>query len=167
MVRAGALRFGAVWSAGRARLGPVTAALALVLAGGACDRLPGGGPPEIELEGGRVVQLPEGTELVQVELTARGRNARFEPAEVSVRPGDVVRFSSPEGGTHALAFAAELLQPAQREFLERTNQLRAPPLLEPGAAWIVSLEGAPTGSYPFRCITHGEQGRLHVRTTGS
>jgi plastocyanin len=135
--------------------------------GAACDRLADSPPAEIELEGGRVVQLPAGAEVLEVELTARGRDTTFQPAAVTARPGDVVRFRATEGGTHALEFVGDSVQPAQRDFLERTNQRRAPPLIEQGAAWIVSLEGAPVGVYPFRCITHGERGRLTVQAPAS
>lgn len=141
----------------------VAATVLACLATAGCDDLPGGGgPPEFELEGGRVVTLPEGTELLDIRLTAAGRDAAFDPPQVSARPGDAIRFQTAAGGTHALAFAADSLSAPQRAFLEQSNQLRAPPLVEPGAAWVVSLEGAPEGIYPFRCITHGEHGRLTV-----
>ena len=73
-------------------------------------------------------------------------------------------LAAPQAGEAAflLPFTADALSSEQRSFLERTNQLRAPPLVEQGAAWVVSLEGAPPGAYPFHCITHGERGRLTV-----
>ena len=64
----------------------------------------------------------------------------------------------PFAGGYAIAAG---LAPALA-FLESSGQLRGPPLLTEDASWIVSLEGAPPGDYPFRCLTHGAAGSLTV-----
>jgi hypothetical protein len=45
-------------------------------------------------------------------------------------------------------------------------QLRGPPLVNEGAAWVVSLADAPVGRYPFLCRTHGARGRIAVGAEG-
>lgn len=132
----------------------------LVVAVG-CDLLPGGGAPELELED-RSVQLPPGTAIHDVSLdTAPGGGDRFQPEAVRARSGDVVRFTAAGLGTHAIGFIDGALSAGQRGFLERTRQEVSPPLLD-SAVWVVSLEGAPAGDYPFHCVTHGLRGMVSV-----
>src|SRR5690606_16119143 len=98
-----------------------------------------------------------------IEVGRRDDGAhRFEPATASAAPGDIVRFASLDNGSHAIAFDAPALSADARDFLERTGQLRSPPLMVTGAAWVVNLEGAPPGQYPFTCATHGERGSLTI-----
>lgn len=120
--------------------------------------------PRVLALGSDTVVLADSIGLVEVRVGRidDGDNV-IEPAEAEARVGDVVRFTSADRGGHALAFDGTALDPAARDFLERTGQLRGPPLLEPGAVWVVSLEGAPPGRYPFTCATHGLRGTLTVR----
>lgn len=131
------------------------------LAGGACERLPGVGA-ELELDG-ETISLPAGTDVLDVVLAAPEGRAAFQPGEVEADPGDVVRFRATALGTHAFRFDERALSPEQRAFLERTNQLSSPPLIDSTAVWIVSLEGAPPGSYPFTSTPQPARGEIVVR----
>jgi len=128
----------------------------LLLAG--CDEPRGDGPPVLELEGDRTVRLDPGVELHDVRIGMDG----VRPATVRAGPGDVVRFIAADSRTHAVAFISEELTPEARSFLERTGQLRSPPLLAEGASWIVSLEGAPPGRFPFVSVSGDERGVVVV-----
>ncbi|HUH14197.1 MAG TPA: hypothetical protein VMK65_13865 [Longimicrobiales bacterium] len=136
-------------------------AFVLALAATGCDRVPGGAA-ELELDG-ETVTLPAGAEVVEVAIETDGGNDRFEPARPEAAVGDVVRFANGQLGTHAIAFERDGVGAEQFAFLERTLQLSSPPLVGRDAAWVVSLEEAPPGSYPFRCMTHGARGTLIVR----
>ena len=74
----------------------------------------------------------------------------------------MVRFISSDAGSHAIAFDGDAMSPDARAFLERTGQLRSPPLLAAESRWVMSFEGAPPGDYPFRCPTHGVRGSIIV-----
>lgn len=135
----------------------------LVLAGAlsACDRVPGvDGPRVLELLND-TIQLADSVRLVEVRVE-RSADGDFEPASIEVRSGDVIRFTAADRGGHAIAFDGARLDAVAREFLERTGQLRSPPLITADAAWIITLDGAPPGQYPFRCTTHGAGGMLLV-----
>jgi plastocyanin len=112
------------------------------------------------------IRLEAGVRLhdVSVQRSAAGE---FDPAEVAARRGDVVRFTARDNGGHAILFDAASLAPEAHEYLERTGQLRSPPLIETGAAWVITLDGAPAGVYAFRCATHDVVGRIVVEQTGS
>jgi plastocyanin len=120
--------------------------------------------PRVLALGTDTIVLADSIDLVEVRLgrVDDGDNV-IEPATSEAQVGDVVRFTSADHGGHALAFEGATLDPAVRDFLDRTGQLRGPPLLEPGAVWVINLQGAPPGSYPFVCATHGLRGTLTVR----
>jgi len=117
--------------------------------------------PILEL-GAVAARLPPGTRIHDVRIGSAAPAPEFDPDTIRVQPGDVVRFTASATGTHAIAFDAPALASEQGTFLSSTQQLRGPPLLTAGAAWVVSLAGAPPGAYPFLCLTHGARGVLHV-----
>jgi plastocyanin len=112
--------------------------------------------------GGDTVLLAVGARILDVRVQRRVDGVEFDPAVVAARPGDVLRFTAGDTQGHAIAFDGARLGAGVRDFLERTGQLRGPPLPDPGTSWIVSLDGAPPGIYPFRCLTHGVGGVLRV-----
>jgi plastocyanin len=135
----------------------------LILACAGCDRA---APPRDE--GPRVlelahdtIRLPAGVSLKQIDV-ARRDGGEFEPATIQARQGDMVRFTARDRGSHAIVFDGAALDSVARDYLERTGQLRGPPLITTDAAWIITLDGAPPGEYPFRCTTHDASGRLQV-----
>ncbi|MBR9990839.1 MAG: hypothetical protein KFH98_13845 [Gemmatimonadetes bacterium] len=135
-------------------------ALAILVLTAACDNVPGAGPRVLELAND-TIRLEAGVEIVEVEVR-RSADGEFDPAAVEAHTGDVVRFVAGDNGGHAIVFESMALTADVREYLERTGQLRSPPLITTGASWVVTLEGAPAGDYPFRCSTHSVSGRLNV-----
>jgi plastocyanin len=107
------------------------------------------------------IHLAAGIALTQIDV-ARSEAGDFEPAVVHARPGDVVRFTARDRGSHAIMFVAAALDSVARDWLERTGQLRGPPLITTGSSWVITLDGAPPGEYPFRCTTHDAAGRLRI-----
>jgi|CeladaMinimDraft_18_1061708.scaffolds.fasta_scaffold00061_35 plastocyanin len=149
-------------STGRLPLRRPFVLLAAVCALAACDRaaVPER-PPILEL-GAVVAELPPGARVHEVRVGGAAPAAELEPDTVRARPGDVVGFTAVAHGMHAVAFDAPALAPEAGAFLSETRQLRGPPLVKAGATWVVSLDGAPPGTYPFVCITHGARGVLVV-----
>jgi plastocyanin len=135
-------------------------ALFLCTLGGCRDVAPANEPVVLELHGDTVT-LPAGVRLVEIAV-GRTEHGDFDPARDTARAGDVVRFTARDRQTHAIVFQGETLAADAAAFLEGSGQLRGPPLLDVGASWIVSLDGAPPGDYPFHCLTHGQSGRLTV-----
>ena len=144
------------------RLARAGALFFLVLA--ACDRTGGvdEGPRVLELTHD-TIQLPDSVRLIDVKVR-RDTSGDFEPASVQVKQNDMVRFTAADRAGHAIAFDGAVLTADVREYLERTGQLRGPPLITTDAAWVITLDGAPAGLYPFRCVTHDLGGTLTVTT---
>lgn len=135
-------------------------ALVVLLTSASCEGI-GSDRPTLQLDG-EEVRLGEGVALHEVRLGAVRGGAALEPDTVRARVGDVVRFVAADSRTYAVAFDAAALDGGARAFLERSGQLRSPPLVESGASWIVSLEGAPPGAYAFE-LPGGERGLLLVQ----
>jgi plastocyanin len=108
------------------------------------------------------IQLEATVNLIDVRLRTGQPDGHFAPDTVRAHPKDVLRFTSADAMTHAVSFDAADLVPAIRAFLERTSQLRGPPLLSAGASWVLNLDGAPVGVYPFTCLSHNAHGALIV-----
>lgn len=128
--------------------------LAFVLALAACAGEPEAVPVVLHL-GEDTVVLEPGARITDVHVRARRDQPEFLPAEFMAHPDDVIRFSSEDGGPHALVFDRAGTDGAGFEFVSATGQQRGLPLTEEGAAWVVLLEDAPVGRYTVRCLTHG------------
>lgn len=139
-------------------------ALLALLAG--CDR--GGeervaddlGPRVLQLDSASV-DLPDSIRQLVVRLD-RSTAADLAPASAALRTGDIVRFEAGDAGGHAIAFDGAQLPGEARTWLETTGQLRSPPLVNAGNAWVITFDGAPPGEYPYLCVTHGARGSLTV-----
>ena len=109
---------------------------------------------------GDTVDLPRGVTLHDVKVRASG-TADFEPAAVTAKTGDAVRFTIADTRTHALVIKAPSAEAQQT--LESTSQRRSPPLVSAGQAWVVSLKGLPAGTYTITCLSHAGSATLTVQ----
>lgn len=152
------------WTAARRSLRAIAGLPALL----ALAVVAGCGRPEatVQLNDSTTVALGRGAAVHDVRIGGAGGAAELRPDTVRAHPGDAVRFVTADGRTHAIAFIADSLAPAVRAYLDRTMQLRGPPLVNEGSAWIVLLRGAPAGRYPFQCIAIGRRGLLVVEPRG-
>jgi plastocyanin len=98
-------------------------------------------------------------------------NYRFEPAEVTARPGDVLVFRVASGSPHSVVFEAGGLSPDVRAALDgampnRSAELSSPLLTAAGAQYRIVVPPIPAGSYEFYCLPHRAydmRGRLTVK----
>jgi plastocyanin len=126
-----------------------------------CERTPFTRAKTLDV-GSDTIQLAPGVDIHDVQIR-NSAEAEFVPASVTARSGDVVRFTTTDSRTHLIEFDQASLPGNARSQFEAKSQLRSPPLVVQGAAWVVSLEGAPAGTYTFMCSTHDTRGQLAVR----
>jgi plastocyanin len=142
---------------GRPRSGRL-GVLCFVLLAAACNGVQDGGETvvldsaEVSVDGA----------VHEVRITGVGATDTLAPPRLDAEVGDVVRFVVADRRPHALAFIADSLAPQIRDYLDRTGQLRGPPLVSEGSTWVVALEDAPPGQYPFYCRSHDVYGVLRV-----
>ena len=113
--------------------------------------------------GADTIELGAGVTVHDVRLGGDAAGAGIHPETVTARVGDILRFVAADARGYAVSFGDSTLAPVTRAFLERTHQLRGPPLITTGATWVISLEGAPAGRYPFRSLTRDAAGLLVVQ----
>ena len=97
-----------------------------------------------------------------------GETERAEPAALSVEAGAYVEFVSTDWMVHEILFDTASLTPAQRTFLESTDQVHSPPLIDRGSRYVLSFVDAPPGRYGFRLEGNGRasQGAIIVAGPG-
>lgn len=83
----------------------------------------------------------------------------FAPAEISARPGEVIRFRVQSGAPHAIAFDSTGLARTAKAALNRAmpgrvSQLRGPLLVSEGETYRIVIPRLPSGTYRFYCLTH-------------
>src|SRR5687768_3040311 len=131
----------------------------LVLCLTGCENSPLRREQKLDL-GNDTITLEKGT-IHDVRVTSAA--GEFAPASLEARTGDVVRYVTADSRTHVLSFDGPSLPAAARQVFESKHQLRSPPLVVQGAAWIITLEGVPAGTYTYRCESHNFTGTIVVK----
>lgn len=83
----------------------------------------------------------------------------FEPARVTIKPGDTLEFTVESGGPYVIGFEPADFGPRERNLMDaaipnRTASLRSSVLPRPGSRLQVVLPALPSGSYRFSAVTH-------------
>ena len=102
--------------------------------------------------------LSDRDEVHRVTLVG-GEREVFSPEEVLIPEGAWVEFVSADWRVHDIRFVLDSLSEAGRRFLEESDQVASPPLVDQGARFLVSFVGAPDGRYPFVAEGNGAPGR--------
>ncbi len=93
--------------------------------------------------------LDPGHSIHRIDLGGRGSIEHVVPSKIDVDPGDVVQFVAVDGRIHTVDFLLDSIGPEAGRFLRSTGQDASPPLVQRGARFVVSFEGAPPGDYFF------------------
>ena len=108
---------------------------------------------------------------IRVQMKQVGARYMFEPANFTVRVGDVVEFVNVNGFPHNVQFeptkipagAADVLN---RAMPNRMGPLAGPMMVQPNQTYRISFAGAPVGAYDYFCLPHkalGMIGRITVQ----
>ena len=129
--------------------------LSLLVGLSACER------SDPKLRPGQVLQdslnLGDDDRVHRVHLSRVDQKESPEPTSVEVREGDYVEFVSADRGVHAISFVLDSLSSAAVQFLRVSGQEGSPPLVLPGARFVVLFAGAPLGRYPFLVVGNGTE----------
>lgn len=101
--------------------------------------------------------LPPATHVVRMVM--EGDKAAFEPAIVTIRPGDRVRFVVASGAPHNVAFdpartPADMQRLLRAAMPDPMQPLSGKLLLADGESYTISFAGARPGRYEFYCLPH-------------
>ena len=96
---------------------------------------------------------------VEVKMIGDAQGYRFEPANITVKTGDAVKFVFVSGGPHNVAFdgaalSADVKKQLDANFSAKMAELSSNMMLNAGESVTISFAGIPAGKYPYNCTPH-------------
>ena len=106
-----------------------------------------------------------------VKMIGDAKGYRFEPATITVKAGDGVRFTNVSGGPHNVTFWPDSIPAGTSSQLSAnmpntTAPLTAPLLTAPNQTYTVSFANLKPGTYHYYCTPHlalGMKGTITVQ----
>ena len=107
---------------------------------------------------------------IRLEANSERETYRFNPEQVTVRPGDMLVFRAVSGVPHSVVFESAGLSDQAHEALNgamnrRAGDLSSPLLTQQGAEYRVVVPQLSPGTYQFFCLPHRAydmRGRMKV-----
>jgi len=128
---------------------------------------PGGGAPT---SGGAAAAAPITGKTITVNMVGDAKGYRFEPANVSVKQGDGIKFVVVSGGPHTVAFDPATIPADSKSQLDanmgsdKMAELSSAMKTNAGESVTVSFANIKPGQYPFHCVPHLALGMKGVIT---
>jgi plastocyanin len=105
----------------------------------------------------------------RVRMMQQGTKYVFNPANFTIKSGDIVEFVNVSGGPHNVEFDKDHIPAGAREVLnrampQRMGDLQGPFMTQPNQVYTVNFAGAPKGTYNYYCLPHRALGMVGVIT---
>lgn len=107
---------------------------------------------------------------VDVNMELVGSAYKYDPATITVKAGDVIRFHNKSGGPHNIAFDGAGIPAGSSGAVDaalgatKMGPLTGALVMEPDAIITFSTAGLPAGAYNFHCTPHQALGMKGVLT---
>jgi plastocyanin len=99
----------------------------------------------------------------EVKMIGDASGYRFDPADITIKQGDAIKFIMVSGGPHNVAFL-NLTDPTVKAQLnanmpgQHMAEDSSPLLMQPNEAYTISFAKVPAGKYDFDCTPHAAMG---------
>ena len=96
----------------------------------------------------------------EVKMVGDAKGYRFEPANITVKAGDGIKFTVVSGGPHNVAFDPATVPADSKAQLdanmgsEKMGELSSAMKTNPGESVTISFANVKPGKYPFHCTPH-------------
>ena len=95
----------------------------------------------------------------EVKMIGDGTAYKFEPAELTIKQGDGVKFVMVSGGPHNVSFDPATTPAAAKTALaanmpEQMGELMGKMLITANETYTISFAGVPAGTYDYNCTPH-------------
>ena len=95
----------------------------------------------------------------EIKMIGDEKGYRFEPANLTVKTGDAVKYVFVSGGPHNVAFegttlSADVKKQLDANFSAKMAELSSNMMLNAGESVTISFAGIPAGKYPYNCTPH-------------
>lgn len=120
--------------------------------------------------GGAAALAPITGTTHEIKMLGDEKGYRFEPANLTIKAGDGVKFTFVSGGPHNVAFEGTTLAAAVKAQLDanfgtqRMAELSSNMYMNAGEGITISFANIPAGQYPFNCTPHLAMGMKGVIT---
>ena len=94
-----------------------------------------------------------------VKMVGDDKGYRYEPATLTIKSGDAVKFVMVSGGPHNVAFEPAAVPADSKAQLDanmdnKMSELSSPYMMNPNEEYTVSFGGIKPGVYPYFCTPH-------------
>ena len=105
----------------------------------------------------------------EVKMIGDAKGYKFDPANITIKAGDGIKFTVVGGGPHNVAFDPATVPAAAQSQLDaniptKMGQLSSTLLTNAGESVTISFANVAPGSYPFHCTPHLALGMKGVIT---
>jgi plastocyanin len=93
----------------------------------------------------------------EVKMVGDEKGYRFEPTDITIKPGDGIKWVFVSGGPHNVAFqnvAGSARAALSANMPNQLSDLSSPMMLNPNETYQVSFAGVPPGKYDYICTPH-------------
>ena len=108
----------------------------------------------------------------EVKMVGDAKGYRFEPANITIKAGDGIKFTVVSGGPHNVAFDPATVPANAKSQLDanmgtdKMGELSSALKTNAGESVTISFANIPPGKYPFHCTPHlalGMKGEITVQ----
>jgi plastocyanin len=98
-------------------------------------------------------------QIHEVKMIGDEKGYRFEPATITIKQGDGIKWINVSGGPHNVAFDSTTIPAGATAKLEANMPNQMSPLqsqffMNPNESYTVSFADVPKGTYPYHCVPH-------------
>ncbi|HEY0776512.1 MAG TPA: plastocyanin/azurin family copper-binding protein, partial [Gemmatirosa sp.] len=95
----------------------------------------------------------------EIKMYGDDKGYRFDPANITIKQGDAVKFTMVNGGPHNVAFdpagiPSDAAAQLNANMSPASSDDSSPMLMNPNDAVTVSFAGVPAGQYNYHCTPH-------------
>jgi plastocyanin len=121
--------------------------------------------------GGTATAAPITGTTHEVKMIGDAQGYRFDPANITIKAGDGIKFTTVSGGPHNVAFdpatvPADVQPQLDANIPEKMGQLSSALKTNAGESVTISFANIKPGKYPFHCTPHlalGMKGEITVQ----
>jgi plastocyanin len=107
----------------------------------------------------------------EVKMIGDDKGYRFDPADITIKAGDGIKFIMVSGGPHNVAFdpatiPADVKSQLMANMPNQQAELSSPLFMNPNEEYTISFANVKPGSYPYHCTPHlamGMKGTITVQ----
>jgi len=108
---------------------------------------------------GAAAAAPATGKTHEVKMIGDATGYKFDPANISVKQGDAIKFIMVSGGPHNVAFqnVTDATAKAQLDANmpgQKMGELSGPYVMQPNEAYVISFAKVPAGKYDYICTPH-------------